>query len=91
MTIKKRIVIWYTVWMAVLAAIMLSIVISGSEYLLRRGMMEDMLEEIQDAAEDIIVHNGQVYADPDGFFDDGIYISVIAPDSSSMRPAMGGL
>ena len=78
MTIKKRIVIWYTIWMAVLVAIASAVLLSGSGALMRREAMADLEETVHDAAEDIrIGRDGRVRLDDDmEFFDDGTYLSV---------------
>ena len=77
MTIKKRIVIWYTVWMALLVGIAAAVLFSASGALLRRELIEELEEAIYDAAEDIMVMGDEVRFDDDlDFFDDGIYISI---------------
>ena len=78
MTIKKRIVIWYTIWMAVLVAIASVVLLSGSGALMRREAMADLEETVHDAAEDIRTgRDGRVRLDDDmEFFDDGAYLSV---------------
>ncbi len=83
MTIKNRIVIWYTIWMAVLAAIMLSVVLSGSGYILQREARSELEENVQEAAEDIeFYRDGSISLEEVEFFDDGVYIAVFDHDGS---------
>ncbi len=76
MTIKKRIVIWYTIWMSFLVIVTLVILLSGSGMLVRREAIADLEEAVNDAAEDIWIRNGRVITDDVSFFDDGAYISI---------------
>ena len=39
MTIKKRIVVWYTLWMGLLAILLMAAVVSASDILVRREAM----------------------------------------------------
>ena len=71
MTIKKRIVIWYTVWMALLVGIAAAVLFSASGALLRREIIGELEEAIYDAAGDIIVKGDEVRFDDDlDFFDE---------------------
>lgn len=77
MTIKKRIVIWYTIWMALLVVIASAVLLSGSGALIRREAIAEMEETVHDAAEDIRIRAGHLVFDDDiDFFDDGVYISI---------------
>ncbi len=85
MTIKKRIVIWYTLWMAVLVAIAFVIMLSAGGAMLRYEAISELEEAVHDAAEDVRVRNGNIMVDDDfDFIDDGIYISVWAMDELAM-------
>lgn len=78
MTIKKRIVIWYTVWMAFIAVMMMAVIISASGVILQREIIADLEDNVHDLAGDMFVRNGSVLFDDDDidFFDDGVYLSV---------------
>ena len=76
MTIKKRIVIWYTIWMAFLVIITLLVLFSGGGAIARREAIENLEEAVNDAAEDIRVRDGRIRMDDVSFYDDGVYISI---------------
>lgn len=76
MTIKKRIVIWYTIWMAFLVIITLLVLFSGGGAIVRREAIENLEEAVNDAAEDIMVRDGRIRMDDVSFYDDGVYISI---------------
>lgn len=79
--IKKKIVIWYTVWMAVLCAILLYTVFLSSDFLLSFEIQEDLVEAVMDARKDYIGSDGRKM----DFFDDGIFLMVCSPDGSVER------
>ena len=76
MTIKKKIVVWYTIWMALLVAITAIALFSGSGILLRREIVEDLEEAVHDALGDIGYSDGRIWLDGMEFYDDGIYLSI---------------
>ncbi len=76
MTIKKKIVVWYTIWMALLVAITAIALFSGSGILLRREIVEDLEEAVHDALSDIGYSDGRIWLDDMEFYDDGIYLSI---------------
>ena len=76
MTIKKRIVVWYTLWMGLLAILLMAAVVSASDILVRREAMEDLAEEVDDAMEDAWMYDGRLVIDDIDFYDDGIYIQI---------------
>lgn len=76
MTIKKRIVVWYTLWMAALAVLMLLVVVSTGSYLARRQASNDLVEEVHDVLDDVQGRGGRLRLDELDEFDDGIYIQV---------------
>ena len=71
MTIKKRIVVWYTLWMGLLAILLMAAVVSASDILVRREAMEDLAEEVDDAMEDAWMYDGRLVIDDIDFYDDG--------------------
>lgn len=76
MTIKKRIVIWYTIWMAFLVLVTVAVLFSGSGALVRREAFGNLEEVVNDAIEDIRIRNGRILLDDVEFFDDGVYLSI---------------
>ena len=76
MTIKKRIVIWYTLMMAVLGAIMVAAIVSASGIMLRQEALSDLREAVSDASEDIRWRSGNPDFHDVDFFDEGIYIQI---------------
>ena len=63
MTIKKRIVIWYTLWMSALAVLMVVLIISGSGYLMSRQAIADLEEEVNDSAAELFRRSGIIDTD----------------------------
>ena len=82
MTIKKRIVVWYTLWMGLLAILLMAAVVSASDILVRREAMEDLAEEVDDAMEDAWMYDGRLVIDDIDFYDDGIYIQIFDRDGN---------
>lgn len=80
MTIKKRIVIWYTLWMSALAVLMVVLIISGSGYLMSRQAIADLEEEVNDSAAELFRRSGRIDTDELDEFDDGVYIQVYDGD-----------
>ncbi len=77
MTIRKRIVIWYTVWMSLLVIVASALYIYGSGILLRHESEVDLEERVYDALGSVWYADGVLrLADNLEFVDDGIYISV---------------
>ena len=76
MTIKKRIVIWYTLWMALLVIAAAVVFVSASGVMMQREVIKNLEEVVHDAAEDIRIRNGRLFWDDVDFFDDGVYISI---------------
>ena len=76
MTIKKKIVIWYTIWMTVLVIVAALILFSLSGVMVERSSIRNLEEVVHDAAEDVWVRDGRVRTDDLDYFDDGVYISI---------------
>ena len=76
MNLKKRIVIWYTLWTLLLTAIIFLLFFSFSNTLSIRSLRHDVEEALSDSSPLIRISDGRL-----NFFnldevDDGIYISV---------------
>ena len=100
MTIKKRIVIWYTIWMAFLVIIASVILFSASGIFARREALSDLEEVVHDAREDIYVRDGRIWTDDLDFFDDGVYLSIwqnsemimgLLPENAPSSPFVNGV
>ena len=76
MTIKKRIVIWYTIWMTLLVVITFAVFFSLSGVMVERRAIRTLEEAVHDAADDIRVRDGRIRYDDIDFFDDGVYLSI---------------
>lgn len=77
MTIKRRIVIWYTIWMALLVAAASLLLILGSGVLLRHEAAAELEERVYDALGSVRYSDGNLRLRDDlEFFDDGFYISI---------------
>ena len=82
MNLKKRIVIWYTLWTLLLAAIIFLLFFSFSNTLSIRSLRHDVEEALSDSSSLIRISDGRL-----NFFnldevDDGIYISVYDEDGT---------
>lgn len=102
LSIKKTIVLWYTLWMVMLASLIILLLISGSSFLVERRSRMLLSEIVHDAADDIEIEDGEVEIDDDiKAFDEGIYISIYdedgtimfgrIPTSLSSVPSTGGM
>ena len=77
MTIKQRIVIWYTIWMAVLVVIAFVVLLSAGGAMIRHETISELEEAVYDASEDIWTRDGRIIVDDDiDYIDDGIYLSI---------------
>ena len=102
LSIKKTIVLWYTLWMVMLASLIILLLISGSSFLVERRSRMLLSEIVHDAADDIEIEDGEVEIDDDiKAFDEGVYISIYdedgaimfgrIPTSLSAIPSTGGM
>ena len=82
MTLKKKIVIWYTAWMAVIAVVVAVTIVATSDILARRQAYNDLIEGVHDALGDMRGRGGRIDLDEVDEFDDGIYYQVF--DESGM-------
>ncbi|HIV98935.1 MAG TPA: HAMP domain-containing histidine kinase [Candidatus Ornithospirochaeta avicola] len=76
MTIKKRIIIWYSIWMSIIILALLALALSFGDYFLRREASDDLADAISDAFKDISIRRGEVYLDDIDYFDDGVYLVI---------------
>ena len=60
LSIKKTIVLWYTLWMVMLASLIILLLISGSSFLVERRSRMLLSEIVHDAADDIEIEDGEV-------------------------------
>lgn len=67
LSLKGRIIIWFTIWMTVLISFVILLFISASDFLSRRSLEEDLAEAVAEAAEE--PHDVDAY-------DDGVFLSV---------------
>lgn len=73
LTLKGRIVLWFTIWMTVLISFVIILFISASDFLSRHSLEEDLAEAVEEAAED--PHDAEAY-------DDGVFIAVYTRSGS---------
>ena len=82
MTIKKKIVIWYTIWMALLAVILLFVIFVSSGTMMRREMVSELEEAVHDAYDDLEWRRGQYDFDEIDEYDDGVFIQIFSSDGT---------
>ena len=77
LSIKKRIVIWYTVWMVAIISLILAALSSSSGMLVERRTKALLTGKVHERAEEIEVSQGSIRIDEDiSFFEDGVYMAV---------------
>ena len=77
LSIKKRIVLWYTVWMVAIISLILAVLSSGSGTLVERRTKALLTEKVHERAEEIEINLGRIRVDEDiSFFEDGVYMAV---------------
>lgn len=77
LSIRKRIVIWYTVWMVAIVSLILAALSSGSGMLVERRTKALLTEKVHGRAEEIEVSQGRISIGEDiSFFEDGVYMAV---------------
>lgn len=81
MGIKKKIVLWYTLWMAVLCALLLYTVFRSSDFLLSSEVREDLVEAVADAVEDYSESRGRKM----DIYDDGVFIIAYSPSGDIVK------
>lgn len=81
MSLKKRIVSWYTIWTLVLMALIFILFFSVSSSLSLRSLRHDVENVISDAADDVTRGDHIDFDDLDEF-DDGVYTSIYKTDGS---------
>lgn len=82
MTIKKKIVIWYTIWMALLAVILIFVIFVSSGTMMRREMVSELEEAVHDAYDDLEWRRGQYDFDEIDEYDDGVFIQIFSSDGT---------
>lgn len=83
LSIKKKIVLWYTLWMILLVSLVIVFFISGSSFLMERRSRSLLSEKVHDVADEIELDDGAIEIDDDvRAFDEGVYISVYDKDGS---------
>ncbi len=77
LTIKKRIVLWYTVWMLILLAGVLTLLLLSGDLVMARRAKQNLQEVVSDAVDEIEYEHGRLKIDDDiSFFDDGVYVQL---------------
>ena len=82
MSLKKRIVAWYTLWTLTLMAIIFLLFFSFSNTLSLRGLRHDVEEALSDASSLIRVRSGRLNFFSVDEVEDGIYILVFSSDGT---------
>ena len=82
MTSKKKIVIWYTIWMALLAVILIFVIFVSSGTMMRREMVSELEEAVHDAYDDLEWRRGQYDFDEIDEYDDGVFIQIFSSDGT---------
>lgn len=82
MNLKKRIVIWYTLWTLLLTAIIFLLFFSFSNTLSIRSLRHDVEEALSDSSSLIRISDGRLNFFKLDEVDDGIYISVYDEDGT---------
>ena len=101
LSIKKKIVLWYTLWIVLLVSLVIIFFFSGSSYLMERRSRSLLTEKVHDAADEIESDDGVIEIDDDvKAFDEGVYIAVYdesgtlifgrSPSSVSLHPFTEG-
>ena len=81
LSLKKKIVLWYTLWMILLVSLIIFFLVSGSSFLMERRSRMLLCEKVHDAADDIEWEDGGIEIDDDvKAFEEGVYISVYDTD-----------
>ena len=85
LSIKQRIVIWYTLWIIILISVVLVLLVSGSSFLVERRSRELLFEKVHDAADEIDFEHGGIDIDDDVKpFDEGVYIAIYASGGGTL-------
>lgn len=83
LSVRRSVVIWYTVWMVALILIVLAVVLSGGGYIADREAERMLVGRVQEAAGEIELDDGELEIDDDiEFRGDGAYIAIFASDGS---------
>ena len=77
LSIKKKIVIWYTIWMVVIISMILAVLFSGSSTIISRRTRSLLTSKVIETADEIDVERGRIAIEEDiPFFDEGVYMAV---------------
>ena len=84
MSLKKQIVLWYTVWTLFLMAIIFLMFFAVSDSLSLRAMRHDVEETLSDAASALYRDDKRLYFGNLDEYDDGVYVLVYSSDGKKM-------
>ena len=63
LSVRRSVVIWYTVWMVALILIVLAVVLSGGGYIADREAERMLIGRVQEAAGEIELDDGELEID----------------------------
>ena len=100
LSVRRSIVLWYTVWMIVLIAIVFILIFSGSGYVMERRTKASVIETVNEAVDTITGDDGHIDYDDIDFRSGGVYLALfdsegfriagMMPDDISYRPFSEG-
>ena len=85
LSVRRSIVLWYTVWMIVLIAIVFILIFSGSGYVMERRTKASVIETVNEAVDTISGDDGHIDYDDIDFRSGGVYLALF--DSEGFRIA----
>ena len=76
-SVRRSVVIWYTVWMIVLILIVMAVVLSGGWYIADRQAGRILARMVDDAADEVEFDDGRIEVDDDAVLrGNGVFIGV---------------
>ena len=75
-SIRRRIVVWYTLWLLLIVTAVMAFVFSRSGAAVERISREMLTERIQDSLEELSFKHGRLEIDDIEPYDDGVYIAL---------------
>ena len=76
-SVRRSVVIWYTVWMIVLILIVMAVVLSGGWYIADRQAGRILARMVDDAADEVEFDDGRIEVDDDAVLQgNGVFIGV---------------
>ena len=84
MTVKRKIVLWYTLWIFLMLIVLGASLIAGGGILSDRNAREAVNDAVSDILDDVEVRRGRLTVDESDFYDDGVFVSIYDDEGNIM-------